>query len=254
MRAPLVIILLFLSCFSCQSDASDDESSKNNLVQKTILFLDKSASIGLDPTYAEQKYEEQIRLILQSNIQKAGDHIEVFYVHDNTLKGKCLHLESKVAPVDPSNLNPTDIEAAELDYALQIGKERLSFEKKIGDALQVTNTELSNQMTDLGATLAIINERNTGDVNLTAYYFSDMLESTREGLNFHKKKPSSADQAKSWASQEAEKRKDMNLQGVSVIMVLPFNPLTTAQKNDPLVTLYWKTLFENLGILSVEEL
>lgn len=247
------LALVLLIC-SCQTKSAEDTLSKSTSTQHIVLFLDKSASFGLDTAFITQKYQEQIRLLLQSHIQKAGDRIEVFYVHDNTLKGKCLDLVAKTPQVDTQTLNPTDVESAQLDFDLQIGKERLKFEKKILEVLHLPNSDLSNQMTDLGATLSLLNERNTGDVSLTSYYFSDMLESTRNGLNFHKKKPTTPEEAKSWATGEAEKYKDINLQGVAIIMILPFNPMTNSKKNDPYITLFWTTLFENLGALSVEEL
>lgn len=230
MRYTLGILFLTIWIAACQRNANETNQDKSNLTNKTLLFIDKSASFGQDTSYLMQKYQEQIQLLLQSNMQKKGDQIEVFYVHDNTLKGKCLDLVVNTPAINESNLNPTDLESATLDFSLQIGKERLAFEKKILEALRLTNTDQSNQMTDLSATLTLMNQRNTGNTQVTAYFFSDMIESTRTGLDFHQKKPASPEESKMWASQEAEKYKDVNLQGISIVMVLPYNPMTNAKK------------------------
>lgn len=254
MKVLYLFIPIFGFLLSCQSTESTQSNEKKAGPQKTMLFLDKSASLQSDQEYVSQKYQDQIRLLLQKGIQQAGDEIEVFYLHENTLKGKSLHLVAKTPTMDTENMNPTDVESAELDYSLQIGKERLAFEKKILTLVNEENHSLSNQMTDISASLALLNERNTGTHALTAFFFSDMLESTRNGRNFHVKKPASQEESKRWAAEDAEKYKDINLQNVSLVMVLPFNPLSSSQSNDPLITLYWKTLFENLGALSIEEL
>lgn len=253
MKLYLRFVLLLTFFTACQTDSTKDSNNSSGIKHHTVIFLDKSASLGADTTYTAQKYEEQIRLLLQNHVQKAGDRIEVFYVHDNTLKGKCLDLIAQTPALETAGLNATDLESAQLDFSLQIGKERKNFEKKIKGALQQTNEDASKHHTDLLATLALLNERNTGDVQLTAYYLSDMLESTSQGLDFHQKKPNSPEEAKKWASEEAEKFKGVNLQGISIILISPFNPLTNAEKNDPKVSLFWTTLFENLGALSVEE-
>jgi len=246
--------LLFGFLYSCQfSETSESDNQKEN-PRHTLVFIDKSASLSNDENYQIQKYQDQVRLLVQEGIQREGDRIDVYFLHENTLKGKSLQLIAKTKLDDTQNLNPTDKESAELDFSLRLGKEKLDFEKKIMALIQEKNTSYSNQMTDISSSLTILNSLPTHSHAITAYYFSDMLESTRMGRDFHKQKPANSTEAKTWATDDAEKWKNISLHQVSIVMVLPFNPLASSQQNDPFVTLYWKTLFENLGSLSVEEL
>ena len=83
-----------------------------------------------------------------------------------------------------------------------------------------------------------------------------MIESMRgaERRDFHKQGPQNNDQAQEWAKTDAQKLKENNLNAAQIKILLPFEPTASTRENNPTVTLYWKTLFQELGAGNIEEL
>lgn len=251
--SPLCLFIFLILPFSCTSDTTNETSPKSKNIL-SLIFIDKSVSLDFDNSYVQTKYKDAVNTILQEGVLKAGDELEGYYIHENTLKGRCLSLLCSTEMEDVSNMNKTDKEMSELDYQLQIGKERNQFSKKILRIFETQNNQESNKFTDITSTLQIINTHNTGDKVISVYFFSDMIESTSNGRDFHVKPPTNLDEATKWAEEDVEKMQDINLNGVSIKSILPFDPLSSSKVNNPNVSAYWKVIFESLGASSFEEI
>ena len=249
----LGIFLVSSIALSCSSDGNDETPPKTKNIL-SLIFIDKSVSLDFDNSYVQTKYKDAVNTILQEGILKAGDQLEGYYIHENTLKGRCLTLLCSTEMEDVTNMNATDKEMSELDYQLQIGKERNQFTKKILRVFGTKNNQESNKFTDITSSLQIINSQNTGEKVISVYFFSDMIESTSNGRDFHVKPPSSVDEATKWAEEDIEKMQDINLNGVAIKSILPFDPLSSTKINNPNVSAYWKVVFESLGASSFEEI
>ncbi|MFN3587771.1 MAG: hypothetical protein ACK4UP_00195 [Spirosomataceae bacterium] len=251
----VILSIAFISSvtFSCSPEATNENLPKSKNIL-SLIFIDKSVSIDFDNSYVQSKYKEAVTTILQEGVLKAGDQLEGYYIHENTLKGRCLTLNCMTEMEDISNMNTTDKEMSELDYQLQIGKEKNQFTKKILKIFGTKNNQESNKFTDITSSLQIINAHNTGEKVISVYFFSDMIESTSNGRDFHVNPPSSMDEATKWAEEDVEKMQDINLNGVTIKSILPFDPLSSTKINNPTVSTYWKVVFESLGASSFEEI
>lgn len=103
------------------------------------------------------------------------------------------------------------------------------------------------------ATIPILSEAANSGEHIAAYFFSDMIESVNSGRDFHSKPPKNAEQAQTWAEEDSNAFSGSNLSGVEVHLALPFEATVSSEKNNPNVSLYWTTLFENLGASVSEE-
>lgn len=241
-----------IMAFSCSNDEKTESVPKTKNVL-SLIFIDKSVSIDFDNAYVQSKYKEAVSSLLQEGVLKSGDQLEGYYIHENTLKGKCLTLNCTTELEDVSGMNDTDKEMTVLDYQLQIGKERNQFTKKILKTFDAKNTQESNKYTDISSSLQIINSHNTGEKVISVYFFSDMIESTALGRDFHSNPPKTMEEATKWAEEDVERMQDINLNGVTIKSILPFNPLSSTKVNNPIISAYWKIVFESLGATSFEE-
>lgn len=223
----------------------------------TLVFLDKSLSVNANKAFVTQKYTKAINELVQSGIQNAGDEVEVWLLHENTAKGKALELTARSEMGSTEGMSLTDIEAAKTTYDLSLQKERTGFAKQIVDQLEIPNDSKSNQQTDIRASLDAINQKVSEGYSVKAYFFSDMVESMKEAgrRDFHRTPPASSTEAELWAKSDAKTilGKYPNLPKASIRMVLPFEPTASSKINNPAISEYWKVLFKELGVGSVEE-
>lgn len=223
----------------------------------TLVFLDKSLSVNANKAFVTQKYTKAINELVQSGIQNAGDEVEVWLLHENTAKGKALELTARSEMGSTEGMSPTDIEAAKTTYDLSLQKERTGFARQIVGQLEQPNDSKSNQQTDIRASLEAINQKVAEGFTVQAFFFSDMVESMKEAgrRDFHRTPPASTAEAEEWAKTDAKSilGKYPNLPKASIRMVLPFEPTASSKVNNPAISEYWKVLFKELGVGSVEE-
>ncbi|MBO0932731.1 hypothetical protein [Fibrella aquatilis] len=250
----LLLCLLFLVGCSAKKDrpvAADEPSY-------TVFFIDKSLSNQPGGTKSEAHaiYEHAVREAIAKNVHQKGDRVAVYFIHDNTAKARALSLTARTPLPDLDGASPTDRDAAQTDYELQLTREQATIQRQVLARLDQPNAGLSNQHTDLWGSLAVLAQANESGRTVRAYYLSDMVESmTGPGRrDFHKIPPATTAQADEWAKTDAKLLGEQYPIGSpSIRLVLPFSATASAKENKPTITRYWHTLFEALGASGVEE-
>ena len=152
--------------------------------------------------------------------------------------------------------NPTDIEAIKMGFDLSLKREKAIFQKQANMRLMQTNASSSNTYTDILASLEVIAKLAENSSNMKVYYFSDMIESMKgsDRRDFQFAPPKDAAQANEWAKVDAERYKNLVLGSPEIMIISPFEPTASSKENNPMVSIYWKALFENLGVSMLNEI
>lgn len=249
----LAITLLTVT-WACGDSSSEQKTPSQKPSTYTLLFFDKTSSVDVTNNFVAQKYQSAIQQIIEDNIHKQGDKLEIYFIHENTSKARALSLTARTQAPETEGMNATDKEAAQTDYDLSIRKEKGVFQKQTLNKLLQPNHESSNKETNITASIPIIAKACETGADVHVYYFSDMVESLLNGRDFHKTPPANSSQAAEWAKADAEKMQDLSLNGAAITAILPFEPTTSSKVNNPNISVYWQTLFEQLGVMYVEEL
>ena len=246
---------LLLSVVACgDKKPQSTENQANSPAIYTLIFIDKTASVDVEKPFIAQKYQQALTSIIEQNINKAGDKLEIYYIHENTSKGRCLSLVSRTDMDNTEGMNATDIEAAKTTYDLSIRKERSFVTKQAFTRLNAQNESTSNRETNILSSIPIIAKASETGSTVKVYYLSDMVESVKSGRDFQIKPPKDESEAEEWAKIDAERFKNYALNSPDISMILPFEPTSSIKENNPTITFYWSKLFENLGVMSVQEL
>lgn len=245
-------------CLSCSEERSD---SKPHQPTHTLVFMDKSLSTNSNLDYVAQKYNTVLDGIVAENVRTTGDQITVYFIHENTAQARALSLTVRSEKDDVGNASPTDVEAAQMAFDLSLQREKARFRKQLAAKLAQQNTGLSNQRTDVLASISLIAEAGADGDPVTVYYLSDMVESMPARLNdqaprrdFHKTPPATEAQADEWAKADVKTFADLSFGSPTIRIALPFEPTASRKVNNPAVSRYWQTLFGELGAAEVEEL
>ncbi|CAH0997150.1 hypothetical protein EMA8858_03287 [Emticicia aquatica] len=251
----LLSLFLYFSLFSCgEKNTKTTENQANSPAIHTLIFIDKTASVDVSKPFVAQKYQQALNTIIEENVRKSGDKFEIYYIHENTSKGRCLSLMCRTEMEDTEGVNATDLEAIKTSYDLSIRKERTFVAKQALARLNAQNDNASNLETNILSSIPVIAKASESGAVVKVYYLSDMVESVKNGRDFQIKPPKDDSEAESWAKIDAEKYKDYALNSPDISMILPFEPTSSIKENNPTITLYWSKLFENLGVMSVQEL
>ena len=248
---------LLLLIWGCSFLSKSEQKPAVAPIVHTIIFIDKTQSVNVNERFVAQKYQQAIRDLVQNNIRQAGDQLEVYFIHENTSKARALSLTCRSELENAAqNLSPTDREAAQTAFEMALKREQTMFLSQSLAKLNQQNGGSSNQMTDIWASLPVVAKASENGAEVKVYYLSDMIESMRgaERRDFHKQGPQTNDQAQEWAKTDAQKLKENNLNAAQIKILLPFEPTASTRENNPTVTLYWKTLFQELGAGNIEEL
>ncbi len=222
----------------------------------TLIFIDKTASVDVSTPFVAEKFKKILNDAIQSNINIKGDKFDVYFIHENTSKGQFFGYTCKAKNPEIEGVNTNDAKLAIHDYESKINKERSKVFRMASNALMNKNTSTSNLETNILASIPVIAQVQAGEAErVQVYYLSDMIESVKNGRDFQKKAPKDEEEAKNWAIQDFEKinRTQIELSKVSVSMILPFDATASSKINNPTISIYWKTLFEKLGVSSFEE-
>lgn len=251
----------FLCVCLCISCSEEKEKAKATEPVHTLVFMDKSLSLNVNKAYVADKYLKVLDEIVANNVRTTGDQITVYFIHENTAKARALSLTVRSEMDDVSNASPTDVEAAEAAFDLALQREKARFRQQLENKLAQQNGGISNQKTDILASVPLIADAGEDGTAVRVYYLSDMVESmTGPGdgstprRDFHKTPPASDAQADEWAKADAKTFGDLALNSPEIRIALPFEPTASRKVNNPSVSRYWQTLFSELGASDVEEL
>ncbi|MGM9509785.1 hypothetical protein ACS5NO_18770 [Larkinella sp. GY13] len=249
-----VLLLTLAACSSDNSKEADPTTAKAEPLY-TLIFLDKSVSVNANKAFVSQKYQGAVNEIIEQNIRNKGDKLDVYFIHENTSKARALSVTARSEMEDISSANATDREAAQTSFDLSLGREKAAIRQRVLQQLAAPNASSSNKETDIWASLPVIAKANESGATVKVYYLSDMVESVYSAgrRNFHKTPPKDNAQADSWAKADAEQLKRYTIGSPEVSMILPFAPNASVKENNPAVTQYWQTLFQELGAGNVEE-
>jgi hypothetical protein len=251
----LLSFSLFLFLLSCGDKEKQKAANKpDSPANYTLIFIDKTASVDVSKPFIAEKYQQALTSIIEQNVNKAGDRFEIYYIHENTAKGRCLSLVCRTEMENTEGMNATDQEAVKTSYDLSIRKERNFITKQSMARLNAQNSGISNRETNILSSIPIIAKASETGSTVKVYYLSDMVESVKSGRDFQIKPPKDDAEAENWAKTDAEKYKDLALNSPDISMILPFEPTSSIKENNPTITHYWSKLFENLGVMSVQEL
>lgn len=239
--------LAFLFAFSLLACSSETKEAQKPKTTAILFFVDKTASVDLNDEYVGNKYKNALAQIIQENIQHTGDELEMYYVHENTAKARCLKLKVRASLDETEGMNATDLEAAQSTFDLMLAKEKKLFTKRAMDKLLQTNNGDSNKETDVLASVNIINEKCQEVDLVKVYFFSDMVESTLGGRDFHKNPPKASSEASEMAQSDLEKLNDAMLSNAEINVLLPYQPTSSSSENNPNISTYWQYIFEELG-------
>lgn len=246
--------LALISCSSAEKDAARSTTDTKKTNNHTLVFFDKTQSVNVDDEFVRNKYQAALKSLIDENIQSEGDIFEIYYIHENTAKAKVLSLSARTIKESSEGLNGTDLEAAQTNYDMSIGKERRMILDLAVQKMLEKNSGASNAETNISASVPLLSEALNGKKDVKAFYFSDMVESLKNGRDFHKVAPISHDQAEEWAKADAENYKLYNLTNAQISIILPFSPNSSSKENNPNITDYWKVYFDVLGVSGVKEI
>ena len=94
-------LVLLASC----GEKKNEQSKANQPLVHTLIFIDKTASIDVAKPFVAQKYQQALTSIIEENINKAGDKFEIYYIHENTSKGRCLSLVCRTEMDNTEGMN-----------------------------------------------------------------------------------------------------------------------------------------------------
>ncbi|CAG5011908.1 hypothetical protein DYBT9275_05052 [Dyadobacter sp. CECT 9275] len=250
-----LFILLATLLFACGSEKEKPQAVPDAPVY-TLVFLDKTQSVNVNKVYVGQKYRQVLTDIVENNMKNKGDKLEVYFIHENTSKARALSLTVRSEMDNLEGANATDKEGIETAFQLSLQKEKSIFLRQAMIKLNQQNTGASNQSTDIWASLPVIAKANESGAQVKVYYFSDMIESVKgaDRRDFHISAPSNDEQAEQEAKADSKKLEQYVIGSPEVTIVSPFEPTASSKENNPHVTHYWQTLFQELGGVSVEEL
>ena len=232
------------------------ETTKLDSPTYSLIFLDKTQSVNVNKAYVHEKYTHALRNIVEQNLRNKGDQLEVYFIHENTSKARALLVNVHSERENEEGVNATDRESNETAFQLSLKREKGIFLNQVLHKLEQTNSGLSNQSTDIWASLPIIAKASDSGMDVKVYYFSDMIESVK-GANrrdYHTKPPVSDQEAAENAKLDYKQLQQYVIGNPEVTIVSPFEPTASSRENNPHILHYWQTLFSEMGGVTIEEL
>jgi hypothetical protein len=239
---------------SCTPDTGNKYQEVDEQKTCSMIFIDKSVSVNVNKKFVNQKYTQVINQLIDENVKSKGDKIAVYFVHENTGKGKAAELVCRSEREDLSGASSTDSEAISTEYNMSLDKEKSIFKKVVFSQLAAQNTSSSKDNTDLWATLPLIDKTVAKGFNVKVYFLSDMVESmkTKNRRDFHTNPPVDDAAAVGWAREDVLGMKP-NLPNIGLAQIFvakPFEPTASRKNNNPAISAYWQRLFMELGVSS----
>jgi hypothetical protein len=251
-----LVTAITIMLFACGKEKEQGANTVRDAPIYTLVFLDKTQSVNVNKNYVNEKYRQTLTDIMENNMKNKGDKLEVYFIHENTSKARALSLTIHTEKDNLEGANATDKEAIETAFQLSLQREKSIFLRQLLTKLNQTNTGSSNQSTDIWASLPVIAKAGESGAEVKVYYFSDMIESVKgaDRRDFHIKPPLNDAQAEEEAKADFKKLEKNAIGSPQVTIVSPFEPTASSKENNPHVTHYWQTLFQELGGITLEEL
>jgi len=251
-------LILAATIFLLSACGSEKETAKTlpDAPVYTLVFLDKTQSVNVNKQYVNEKYRRTLTDIMENNMKNKGDKLEVYFIHENTSKARALSLTVRTEKDSEEGANATDKEAIETAFQLSLQREKGIFLRQLLGKLNQQNTGSSNLSTDIWASLPVIAKAGESGSEVKVYYFSDMIESVKgaDRRDFHIKPPKNDAEAETDAKTDFKKLEQYQIGSPQVTIVSPFEATASSKENNPHVTHYWQTLFQELGGVTVDEL
>ena len=251
-------LLLTIITFVFSACGSEKETTKTlpDAPVYTLVFLDKTQSVNVNKQYVNEKYRQTLTDIVENNMKNKGDRLEVYFIHENTSKARALSVMIRTEKDDLEGANATDKETIETTFQLSLQREKSIFLRQLLTKLNQTNTGSSNLSTDIWASLPVIAKASESGAEVKVYYFRDMIEIVKgaDRRDLHIKPPNDDAQAEEEAKSDYKSLKQYAIGTPQVTIVSPFEPTASSKENNPHVTHYWQTLFQELGGVTVDEL
>ena len=150
------ILLAAFALLAVGCSEQTKETARIHTPVQTLVFIDKTQSIDVSKPYIATKYQGELNNLIEQNIQGEGDKLEVYYIHENTSKARCLSMACRSSMGMIEGKNPTDIEAIKMGFDLSLKREKAIFQKQANMRLMQTNASSSNTYTDILASLEVI--------------------------------------------------------------------------------------------------
>lgn len=220
----------------------------------SMIFIDKSVSVNVNKKFINEKYTKVINQLIDENVKEKGDKLEVYFVHENTGKGKAADVVCRTEKGELAGASSTDSEAISTEHSMFLDKEKSIFKKIVLAQLSSQNTSSSRDNTDLWAALPLIDKTIAKGYNVKVYFLSDMVESMKapNRRDFHSNPPVDDAAAVGWAREDVLNMKPnlSNIGLAQIFIVKPFEPTASRKKNNPAISAYWQRLFMELGVSS----
>ncbi len=239
---------MILSCSDAGKKYEEVEESRTC----SMIFIDKSVSVNINKKFINEKYTKVINQLIDENVKAKGDKLEVYFVHENTGKGKAAEVVCRTEKGNISGASSTDSEAITTEYSMSLDKERSIFKKIVFAQLASQNTSTSKNNTDLLASLPLIDKEIAKGYAVKVYFLSDMVESmdAPNRRDFHTNPPVDDAAAVGWAREDVVNLKPTlpNIGLAQIFIAKPFEPTASRKKNNPAISAYWQRLFMELGV------
>ena len=252
--------LIFISTFALVFSACGSEKEATKTLPDapvyTVVFLDKTQSVNINKQYVNEKYRRALTEIVENNMKNKGDKLEVYFIHENTSKARAMSVMVRTEKDNLEGANATDKETIETAFQLSLQREKRIFLTQLLTKLNQTNTGSSNLSTDIWASLPVIAKASESGAEVKVYYFSDMIESVKgvDRRDFHLRPPHNDTEAEEEAKTDYKNLKQYAIGTPQVTIVSPFEATASSKENNPHITHYWQTLFQELGGVTVDEL
>lgn len=244
----VIPVSLLMGC----SDAGEKYQEVEQQQTCSMIFIDKSVSVNANKKFVNEKYTKIINQLINENVKVKGDKLQVYFVHENTGKGKAADMVCRTEKAELVGASPTDSEASATEFSMSLEKEKTTFKKIVFAQLASQNTSPSKNSTDLWAALPLIDKEVGKGYTVKVYFLSDMVESMngKNRRDFHSSPPVDDAAAVGWAREDAIAMKSnlTNIGLAQIFIAKPFEPTASRKKNNPAISAYWQRLFMELGI------
>jgi hypothetical protein len=256
-----LICALLSGCVTDNDTTVHEHCQEQNNNQHILVFIDKSSSSVFTD---EHRYDFLMSFqYLLKQLVSQGDRVKGYFIHENTLGAKTFIYETFTVKC-PDNVilegESRLIREGKIEkYKKQISTFQKQIQQQLSDAISEKNVASTRRETDLWAALYHMDEffaeANQGDAK-TVVFISDMAESVagRSRRDFSHRPPRDIAQAGEWAAEDIEVIKQMYKKDFSSLADVTIHigaPIDDYEANNyEFIRVYWKELFEQMGIHS----
>ena len=109
MKNLVLFSLLALTFTSCSFFEKEKKAIPDANVH-TLVFIDKTQSVNVNRVFVNDKYKQILSDLIEQNVQRKGDKLEVYFIHENTQKARALSLTCRTEVENTETMSATDRE------------------------------------------------------------------------------------------------------------------------------------------------